>query len=204
MLISFLLTLLAFSHPGRTIESGENVGCHMDRKRNIMHCHGSSSGPTSKKESYSRDLFGGWIDSDSDCQDTRAEILISRSLEKVFLDKKGCNVTEGLWNDFYYDEILTKASEIDIDHVVPLKEAHERVDKKWSREQRVKFANDPENLVITNLSYNRQKGSKSPLEWLPVNKAYACKYVTRWIYIKNKYAIPLHYEVAKLKIELCK
>ena len=54
-----------------------------------------------------------------------------------------------------------------------------------------KFANDPENLVITNRKYNRQKGAKTIAQWLPINFSYACKYYKDWIKIKKKYDLPI-------------
>ncbi len=216
------ISLKSFSHPGGLKKSGKFVNCHNDRKRKVFHCHGQSQFQGQEWESekeaansvnttilptlYSRKLFGStWSDVDSDCQNTRAEILISRSLERVGLNKKGCIVLSGKWNDFYFNETHTRASDVDIDHVVPLKNAFDTGAANWPEEKRVRFANDPDNLVITNLKYNRQKGAKSPLEWLPVQKNYACKYLKSWISTKEKYHLTISEQVRKQYSELsCK
>lgn len=150
-----------------------------------------SSGSSSR---YNRKFFEHWIDSDGDCQNTRAEILMEQSDVPVTFrkSKKGnCSVLKGSWKDFYYAEVLTDASKVDIDHVVPLKHAWDIGANLWTREKRERFANDPLNLVITNRKYNRQKGAKTILEWMPIDRNYACKYARRWMQIKEKYDLPL-------------
>jgi hypothetical protein len=143
---------------------------------------------------YKRDHFQHWIDMDKDCQNTRAEILIERSKVPVSFrrSKKGnCTVDRGEWKDFYFEETLQLASQVDIDHVVPLKHAWEVGANVWTADKRKDFANDPLNLVITNRKYNRQKGAKTILEWMPIQKSYACEYVKRWFAVKEKYQLQI-------------
>lgn len=151
----------------------------------------SSIQTNSHHKKYLRTDWDHWSDLDGNCLDTRAEILKERSLVPIHLNKKGCKVKTGQWNDYYFDEIHTLASQVDIDHVVPLKHAHDSGAALWSPSQKQIFANDKENLVITNKHYNRQKGSKTIGEWLPVQSGYACKYVQDWVKIKNKYHLIL-------------
>ena len=141
---------------------------------------------------YDRKEWKHWVDDDKDCMNTRHEVLEARSTVKVKYRKSkrgNCSVVSGKWNDFYYPEVLTSARKIDIDHVIPLKHANDFGGKNWSSKLKRKFANDPENLVVTNLRYNRQKGAKGIDEWLPINKSYACKYVKKWFYLKEKYSL---------------
>jgi hypothetical protein len=157
----------------------------------------------SHKRTYVRSDWKHWNDKDGNCLDTRAETLKSRSLSIVVMNKRGCKVKYGKWKDYYYPEIHTVASKVDIDHLVPLKHAHDVGASTWSLLQKEKFANDPDNLVITNLRYNRQKGAKGIDEWLPRHKDYACKYVSDWVRIKKKYALKLrpteHTSIAQLQ-----
>lgn len=189
----FLLTSfiqLTLSHPGGTIKSGPKRGCHQNKKLGTFHCHGPSNESVPPKHNkYNRDLFKHWIDTDGDCLNTRHEILKQRSLSPVTINS--CRVITGEWKDFYYDEVLLKSSQIDIDHLIPLRNAWSSGAMKWTSKQREEFANDPENLVITNLKYNRQKGARTPLEWLPISKEYACKYVSKWILLKRKYSLSI-------------
>lgn len=141
---------------------------------------------------YKRSDWKHWV-SQGSCQNTRAMILKERSLVAVSYkprkDGKSCVVSSGLWEDFYFDEKLEDASLIDIDHIVPLHHAHESGGALWSSELKKLFANDPQNLAITNRSYNRQKGAKTPLEWMPINRQYACRYMKRWFEVKKKYEL---------------
>lgn len=140
---------------------------------------------------YYRKDWKHWIDADHNCINTRHEILKKRSLVPVTLSKNGCSVKTGEWDDYYYPEKMTKLSDIDIDHLVPLKHAHESGGKNWNKTQKEIFANDEENLVITNKKYNREKGSQTIATWLPVQKNYACKYLIDWMKIKKKYALTI-------------
>ncbi|GAB4017076.1 MAG: hypothetical protein Fur0010_17380 [Bdellovibrio sp.] len=144
---------------------------------------------------YSRKEFKHWIDVDRDCQNTRHELLIERSLIEVkFKDKKSCQVQFGKWNDFYFDEVMTSAKDVDIDHIVPLKHAWDSGAKYWNSSKKKIFANDPENLVLTNKKYNRQKGAKTILEWMPIKRERACLYAKKWISVKEKYELSISKE----------
>lgn len=146
-----------------------------------------------------------WADDDRDCQNTRAEILIERSLGKVtFSGKKECVISSGKWKDYYYPGLLENAKEIDIDHLVPLYEAHKSGGAGWSKLKKKQFANDPENLVITSRTTNRKKGAHTLKSWLPVHFNYACRYYKQWMHIKNKYQLNIsNDEINALDVSKC-
>lgn len=138
---------------------------------------------------YERSKFGhGWDDSDGDCQDSRAEALIAQSSTTVrFADERRCRVVTGRWISPFTGKVIQNASDIDIDHVVPLKWAWDHGASTWSRAKREKFANDPVNLWSVELSLNRQKGAMGPEEWLP--PAGRCQYVSRFVRITKIYGL---------------
>lgn len=71
---------------------------------------------------YNRDDWNHWIDADGDCQDTRVEILIRDSKQPVrFKSKMQCRVAAGLWALPYTGGNVTDPSQLDIDHIIPLK-----------------------------------------------------------------------------------
>jgi hypothetical protein len=107
------------------------------------------------------------------------------------MNARGCAVLRGEWEDYYFPQTHTSPKAVDIDHLIPLKHAHDVGADAWDRQRREAFANDPENLVVTVRRYNRQKGAKTIAEWLPVGKDYACRYIRDWVRLKKKYALPL-------------
>ncbi len=151
---------------------------------------------TSKKVPYHRKDWKHWTDSDRNCFDTRQELLKDRSLNspQVIRKKNRCKVSAGKWDDYYYPEVLNSTEQIDIDHIIPLKHAHDLTGNNWSKNQKEAFANDPENLVITNRKYNRQKGALTIAQWTPRNIEYACKYYRDWMRLKKKYNLPISNE----------
>ncbi len=210
-------SISSFSHSGNVRQSGKYKGCHSSKSSKTLHCHPErlkgreikEKAALDTKGKYRRKLYPHWIDRDGDCQNERQEILIGRSLVPVIfkINRKGksCTVLSGTWRDFYFKELLTEASEIDVYHIVPLKHAHDSGAFSWSRDKRRQFANDPENLVLTNKSYNRQKGAQTPLKWLPVNRSYACRYFKRWLFVKRKYALEItSLELSEFKKMNCK
>lgn len=155
----------------------------------LFACTGLPSHEASAK--YQRKHWRHWTDRDRNCLNTRQEILKARSLTPVILNEKGCKVVAGRWHDYYFPEVLEDPKKVDIDHLIPLKHAHENGGAGWSRKQKEAFANDPENLVITNRKYNRQKGAQGIDTWLPLHREYACKYMHDWMRVKNKYALQI-------------
>ena len=144
-----------------------------------------------KPGKYDRSAFGGWGDDDGDCQNTRHERLISRSIEPVELSENGCLVISGYWKDPYTGNIYTAASEMEIDHVVPLFYAWERGGHLWDPEKQRRFANDSANLLPVGASANRSKGAAGPLEWLPPSDDFACEYLLRFSRMTTGYGLTL-------------
>ena len=96
-------------------------------------------------------------------------------------------VIDGLWDLPYSGGSTTSASEIDVDHIIPLKWAHGHGGDRWSDAKKRTFANDPDNLLATSSSANRSKGGKGPDQWMPaINK---CSYAQRWERLIGKYGL---------------
>ncbi len=136
---------------------------------------------------YSRNLYAGWMDADGDCQDTRQEVVIAESLVPVQLDSRGCNVSSGLWLDPYTGETFTVPGALDIDHFIPLAEAHASGASQWPLQLRSQFSNDlswPGSLIAVSASANRSKGARDPAQWLSPNEEFHCEYVTNWVLTK--------------------
>ena len=82
---------------------------------------------------YNRDDWNHWIDENSDCQNTRHEVLIEESQETVtYTSDTFCSVSTGKWYGFYTGQYYYNASDLDIDHFIPLKNAHQSGGYNWS------------------------------------------------------------------------
>ena len=149
------------------------------------------SAEQSRITAYDREEFGRWIDRDSDCLNTRHELLAALTTGALLYSDNGCRVLRGRWIDPYTDTIFMDASDLDVDHLVPLHWAWQRGAWSWSREHRVAFANDPINLIAVDDATNRSKGANGPLDWLPPNDAYQCQYVLRFWRVSRMYNLEI-------------
>ncbi|MDC0140736.1 trypsin-like peptidase domain-containing protein [bacterium] len=140
---------------------------------------------------YNREEWNSWIDEDEDCQNTRHEVLQLESFVSVlFSSDNTCYVQSGKWFDPYNGEYIYFASDLDIDHFVPLYNAHISGGWEWSEEKKTDFANnitDPDILIAVKNSSNREKSASSPDEWKPANEFYWCEYAYDWIRIKYEW-----------------
>lgn len=143
---------------------------------------------------YDRELYEHWTDADGDCLDTRQEVLIAESQSPPKLDSTGCRVLEGLWFDPYTGQQVTDPSRLEIDHLIPLAEAHRSGAASWTPEERRRFANDlsrPDSLIAVMAASNRSKGDRDPAVWLPPNESYRCQYVRHWVIAKATWGLEM-------------
>lgn len=136
---------------------------------------------------YDRDQFGdGWADLDGDGCDTRQAILRRDALTSTLVG--GC-VDDVTILDPYSGAEVAGRGEIDIDHVVALGDAWQKGAQQMSPGVRLRFANDPLNLLAVDDGLNRQKGDGDAATWLPPATDYRCAYVARQIAVKAGYGL---------------
>ena len=140
---------------------------------------------------YTREEWGsGWIDEDGNCINTRHEVLLEEAIEEVVFDDRGCKVISGEWYDYFSDSFFVNPSELDVDHMVPLANAHTSGAANWPIETKISFyndLNDPQHLIAVDSSANRAKGAKGPEAWRPPNEKHWCQYAYSWIEIKARW-----------------
>ncbi|MFF3126252.1 HNH endonuclease family protein [Streptomyces sp. NPDC057908] len=142
---------------------------------------GSSTG-------YSRDKFPHWITQSGTCN-TR-EVVLKRDGTNVTQDSS-CAAVSGSWYSEYDGATWTAASDLDIDHMVPLAEAWRSGASSWTTAQRQAFANDltrPQLIAVTD-NVNQSKSDQDPASWLPSRTAYRCTYVRAWVHVKHYYKL---------------
>jgi Lamin Tail Domain/Protein of unknown function (DUF1524) len=135
---------------------------------------------------YVRDKFKLWIDADHDCQDTRDEVLAAESRTHV----TGCDIEHGRWFSYYDHKTWTRASDVDIDHVVPLAETWDSGAWRWTAQTRERYANDladPRTLLAVTDNVNEAKGDSDIAEWQPQYDD--CRYLDDWTAIKTRWRL---------------
>ena len=103
---------------------------------------------------------------------------------------KNCALTGGKWLSKYDGKLITDASKLDVDHLVPLAEAWRSGAWAWTAKQRQDYANDlSDSRALTAVTLNsiRSKSDKDLRNWLPaVGK---CGYIKDWVTIKKRYSL---------------
>ena len=144
---------------------------------------------------YSRSQWKHWIDEDGDCQDARQEALISESLVEVtFESERKCRVATGRWYGAFASIYVEAPGDLDIDHLVPLKNAHDSGGWAWSSARKEQYANylgGPDHLIAVTKGANRSKGAKGPEEWRPPDEGYWCQYATDWTEVKMEWGLTM-------------
>ena len=145
---------------------------------------------------YDRSEWGNWS-TKGDLQNVRHQVLFEESLKTGECEGKDIvveddKVTFGCWKDMYSNEIYHDSSDLDIDHLVPLKEAFESGAYNWHKDKKKDYYNnmlENEHLLAVSKGLNRSKGSKDVSEWLPTENIK--QYVTDWINIKHKWSLTI-------------
>lgn len=154
---------------------------------------------------YDRDDWGSWIDEDGDGLNTRHEVLAEESLIKPVISNN--KVVSGKWFDKYTGKYFTNPSDLDIDHLVPLKNAYISGASNWSKKKKNRYYNYlkyDNHLIAVSKSANRNKSDKSPVEWLPPNKEYQCEYVREWYKIKTTWGLSIEEGFDEVSNRVCK
>ena len=154
---------------------------------------------------YNREDWGNWIDEDGDGLNTRHEVLAEESLIKPVISNN--KVVSGKWFDKYTGKYFTNPSDLDIDHLVPLKNAYISGASNWSKKKKSRYYNylkSDNHLIAVSKSANRNKSDKSPVDWLPPNEEYQCEYVREWFKIKTAWGLAIEDGFDEVSNRVCK
>jgi hypothetical protein len=143
---------------------------------------------------YDRTLFGYPADLDGDQCDTRSEVLQRDSITPAQVDPYGCTVVAGDWVSAYDGLTFTSPGDLEIDHVVALKEAWDSGAWAWTAETRIAYANDlsdTRTLRAVSVSTNRAKGDRDPSNWIPPDPNDVCPFIADWVSIKTRWNLSM-------------
>ena len=121
---------------------------------------------TEDRTGYDRDLFPHWITIAAPATPARSS---SSATARTSSAGSSCAATSGSWYSAYDGATWTAASDVDIDHLVPLAEAWDSGAGAGPPPKRQSFANDltrPQLIAVTD-NVNQSKGDQDPAEWLP-------------------------------------
>lgn len=138
--------------------------------------------------------LSSWKDEDKDCQNTRQEVLIQESLVPPVMDSTGCKVVSGIWFSLYTGEVITDPGKLDIDHLVPLGNAHASGGYLWENAHKKVYANSLTkgyHLIAVASSANRSKQDKSPEQWMPSYVPFQCTYLKYWVADKKDWDLAM-------------
>lgn len=154
---------------------------------------------------YRRAAFGDAWDDDNDAPgghngcDTRNDILDRDLVDKTFTEISRCPtaVATGTLHDPYTNAVISfvrgnqVGASVQIDHIVPLALAWDLGARGWTDVLRLRFANDPANLLAVDGPTNQDKGDAEPARWMPPNQAFWCQYSMQFIEVLRGYALPV-------------
>ncbi|OAQ66454.1 hypothetical protein VFPPC_16033 [Pochonia chlamydosporia 170] len=141
-------------------------------------------------DGYSREKFPTWETIQGTCN--AREFVIKRDGTNVKTNT-ACVAESGNWVSPYDGVKFTQAHDLDIDHMVPLKNAWISGASQWTTDQRKALANDitrPQ-LWAVSAHANRGKSDDSPDEWKPPLKTFWCTYAKSWVQVKSFYKLTI-------------
>jgi hypothetical protein len=152
------------------------------------------------KTGSAREEFGyAWMDTADGVPlarngcDTRNDLLARDGQDLRFRSGSDCVVVSMTLHDPYTGKDITwkkaKATEVQIDHVVPLSYAWQMGAARWDKAKRQRLANDVLNLLPVSGSTNSAKRDSGPASWLPPSKAIRCSYAVRFAQVAAQYEL---------------
>ncbi|MEU8252235.1 HNH endonuclease family protein [Nonomuraea sp. NPDC048916] len=152
-------------------------------------------------DTYDRKKFNHWAKVQGEC-DARETVLI-RDGENVETDAT-CKAISGTWTSPYDGGVWTDPLDLDIDHMVPLKQAWVSGAWAWTPEKRKAFANslDDSQLWAVTDNVNQSKGDKDPARWKPPLQSFSCEYARSWIDVKHDWGLSMEPAEKEALIEM--
>lgn len=151
-----------------------------------------------------REQFGTWINPSRDpaaCLDVRNLVLVRDSAAPVRMREQApCKVGSGQWNDPYTTRSFAQSHEVQIDHVVPLKDAFINGAWKWNYQARCLYANYMgfrNHLIPVEGQENMQKSDRAPDRYMPPNQSFRCQYLKIWLSVKLIWRLGMQREEAR-------
>lgn len=144
-----------------------------------------------ERRDYVRERFGTWSDRGGSRCTAREEALADQAIGAVQRDLVDpCTIVEGDWySPFDGRAISGSPADVHIDHVVSLAEAWDSGAAQWTADERLWFANDRLNLVVSSVAANREKSDSDPGQWRPERGDAWCAVATMTVLTKLRHGL---------------
>lgn len=137
---------------------------------------------------------------------TRDDILDRDLTRKQYVSTRRCPqaVASGDLHDPYTGQWVRfqrgkdSSAKVQIDHIVPLAYAWDMGARGWTPQLRMRFANDPANLIAVGGEANEDKGDQPPGQWMPKEAAFRCPYARQFAAVAKAYDLSVDSRSAKV------
>lgn len=137
-----------------------------------------------------------WLMEEGSCQNTETRVLVENAVNLItWADPEACELANGAWQSWGRDVQLP----LNLTWVVPLvtpAHAEQHGAKGWTREQKIAFINDRDNLIILDTVSAKERADLSPVSWVPLERFW-CEYASRWQRVKQRYGLSIEEEEGK-------
>ena len=134
---------------------------------------------------YDRDDYDHYLGRDENGCNLRDRILLEDAVRVISVTDR-CDA-QGEWWSWLDGRVISDESQLQIDHLVALAEAHRSGAWKWDEKQRSEFFNDEETLSAVTAGVNQRKSDHDPASWRPPHTDAWCRYARDWIEVKQRY-----------------
>lgn len=145
---------------------------------------------------YDRDAFGqSWKDVENNGCGQRDDILTRDLAEPAVRLGSACVIVSGTLTDPWSGEVVlfakAEASEVQVDHALPLREMWDAGAWAWTEDDRELAANDLGNLVASSAGANSAKSDHTAEDWQPTRADAGCLYSRMVVTIRDRYTLAL-------------
>jgi hypothetical protein len=203
-----------FANPDGTKRGLGQLTTSADRKRARDFVATVRTKGRGSRTGYERDKFGyAWKDTvdgvplaHNGC-DTRNDLMARDGRHLDRREGSDCVVVSMTLHDPYTGHTIDwrkeQATDVQIDHVMPLSYDWQMGAAGWSESEREQIANDPLNLLPVDGPSNSAKSDSGPASWLPPNKQIRCAYSVRFAQVARKYKLPVTAPDKQMMLQQC-
>jgi hypothetical protein len=128
-----------------------------------------------------------WIDTDGNGCPTDQDI--ARRDLTGWTPAGRCDITGGSFTDYEGKVTPDGPRRKQLDHVAALHRVFTGGGAYLSQDDRIKIANDPDNLIYTSTHDNESKGDDTASEYLPSDPAQRCRYARQYVIVVKRYGL---------------